>query len=63
MNDLEHKIDGDLKLYQSFFDVWKKEVNTERPHEALGMKTPAKFYTKSKRKYKSCDDSWEHRQK
>jgi len=56
MNDLEHKIDGDLKLHQSFFDVWKKEFNAERPHEALGMKTPAKFYTKSRKKYKPSDE-------
>ena len=56
MNDLEKKIDGDLKLHQSFFDAWKNEFNTERPHEALGMKTPAKFYTKSRRKYKPADE-------
>jgi putative transposase len=24
-------------------EVWRKEYNTERPHSALGMKTPAEF--------------------
>ena len=32
---------------QERFDNYKIEFNTERPHEALGMKTPSDFYKKS----------------
>jgi hypothetical protein len=54
-NELEHKIDGDLKIHQSMFEIWRKEFNEERPHEALAMKKPAQVYTKSTRKYKKID--------
>ena len=36
---------------QARFDVFLNEFNTERPHEALAMKTPAEFYTPSSRPY------------
>src|SRR4030042_1292737 len=49
--ELEGKIAGSLKMHQNVFNVWKKEFNEERPHEALGMKTPAMVYVKSERKY------------
>lgn len=52
MNELERKIEGDLKLHQSVFDVWRKEFNTERPHESLDMKTPSQVYVKSNRKFR-----------
>jgi putative transposase len=54
-NELEGKINGDLKMHQSIFEVWRNEYNTERPHEALGMKKPAQVYEKSKRKYREAD--------
>ena len=54
-NELEHKIDGDLKIHQSMFEIWRKEFNEERPHEALDMKKPSQVYTKSTRKYKKID--------
>ena len=55
MKELEGKIDGDLNLHQSVFEVWRKEFNTERPHQALDMKKPAQLYIKSKRKYEPVD--------
>ena len=36
---------------QARFDGFREEFNTERPHEALGMKTPAEVYTPSPRPY------------
>jgi len=36
---------------QDRFDVFVQEFNTERPHEALGMKCPAELYTASPRRY------------
>lgn len=40
-----------LELQQSILDAWRNEFNTERPHEALGMKTPASVYKKSSRAF------------
>lgn len=36
---------------QARFDDFIEEFNTERPHEALEMKTPSEVYTASERKY------------
>src|SRR6202030_1549450 len=36
---------------QERFDAFLREFNTERPHEALDMKCPAKLYTASPRAY------------
>jgi hypothetical protein len=36
---------------QARFDSFVQEFNTERPHEALGMKVPADIYTSSPRPY------------
>jgi hypothetical protein len=36
---------------QAAFDVWRQEYNTERPHEALGMRVPAQVYERSVRAY------------
>jgi transposase InsO family protein len=37
---------------QARFDVFVREFNTERPHEALAMKTPAELYAASPRPYR-----------
>lgn len=36
---------------QERFDLFQAEFNCERPHEALAMKTPADFYSRSERAY------------
>jgi putative transposase len=36
---------------QQRFDAFRVEYNTERPHEALAMETPASVYTASPRAY------------
>jgi transposase InsO family protein len=36
---------------QAAFDLWRHEFNTERPHEALGMATPAEIYRPSQRSF------------
>ena len=50
-NELQSMIEGDLPDHQAAFDIWRREFNCERPHEALGMKVPAKVYRKSTEKY------------
>ena len=41
---------------QAALDAWRQEFNEVRPHEALGMKTPAEVYTPSPRKYEAFDE-------
>jgi hypothetical protein len=40
-----------MRAQQAKFDAWRSEYNQERPHEALGMKTPASLYCGSPRKF------------
>ena len=41
---------------QAVFDTWRKEFNEVRPHETLGMKTPAEVYRPSEKKWKGDID-------
>jgi hypothetical protein len=41
---------------QARFDSFVEEFNTERPHEALGMKSPATLYSASPRPYQGLPD-------
>ena len=50
---------NDFMNYNEALDaisVWVIDYNTERPHEALGMKTPAELYTASPRPYQGLPD-------
>ncbi|HWI54167.1 MAG TPA: IS481 family transposase [Desulfobacteria bacterium] len=49
--ELQGKISGGLNAHQRAIDVWRDEFNNVRPHEALGMKTPAEVYNRSDIKY------------
>ena len=49
--ELEGQIDGRLGEHQKVFEYWRKEFNSVRPHEALGMQVPADIYKKSQRRY------------
>ena len=41
---------------QARFDAFREEFNHERPHEALGMKSPAEVYTPSPRPYQGIPE-------
>ncbi len=45
---------------QRWLDDFRFEYNHVRPHEALGMKTPATVWSKSERKYKPRTPAWEY---
>jgi putative transposase len=48
--DIARELEGvDQKERQAAFEVWRKEFNQERPHQALGMRMPAELYTPSTR--------------
>lgn len=40
-----------MQAQQRRFDAFRREYNDERPHEALGLRTPGAVYSKSKRRY------------
>lgn len=42
---------GRIGRDQVAFDLWREQYNHERPHEALGMKTPGEVYQPSPRRY------------
>ena len=42
---------ADLALQQARFDVFRREFNEKRPHEALGQRVPASAYAASSRRY------------
>jgi len=47
---------SNIMQQQGRFDAFVQEFNTERPHEALGMKYPAELYTASPRRYDGLPD-------
>jgi YVTN family beta-propeller protein len=49
--------DGDC---QAWLDVFRLEHNYIRPHEALGMQTPAELWQPSPRSYNPCPPAWEY---
>ena len=50
--DIRRELEGGrVGRDQSAFDLWREEYNTERPHEALGMRVPAEVYQRSARAY------------
>lgn len=50
--DIRRELEGGrVGRDQEAFDLWREEYNTERPHEALGMRVPAEVYQRSGRTY------------
>ena len=58
--ELQKHAGRDLRHQQQLFDIWKDEFNTERPHEALKMKTPSDVYKRSLRKYDPKEPPFEY---
>lgn len=47
-------------LHQRWLDDFRQEYNHLRPHEALGMKTPASLWRRSQRPYQSHPHDWDY---
>ena len=59
---------ANLRRQQEAFDGFRREYNEERPHEALGQRTPSEFYEPSERDYperlpaqRGYPDDWQKR--
>nr|WP_241686867.1 integrase core domain-containing protein [Leptospira stimsonii] len=46
-----YPIRSSMRQQQKFFDRFRAEYNGERPHEALGQKTPSQVYNYSQRSF------------
>lgn len=61
---LRDRLDGgvawDLRAQQRVFERYQREFNEERPHEALGMKTPAERYRASAKRYDGQNPEFEY---
>ena len=51
-NEMEADPAGTPKAQQRIADLWRQQFNHVRPHEAIGMKTPADLYRRSPRPYR-----------
>jgi putative transposase len=51
-NEMETNPAQSAKAQQRIADRWRQEFNNVRPHEAIGMKTPADLYRASLRRYR-----------
>ena len=54
--DVQKEYTGTVQYYQNIIDEWNNDYNNLRPHEALGMQTPASVYTSSPRKFNGFVD-------
>ena len=49
--DISQQLESFGHSDQNTLDLWRQEFNDQRPHEALGMRTPREVYQNSPRKY------------
>ena len=49
--EVQYAGSGSLEELREALELWRQSYNQERPHEALGMKTPAEVYTPSAARY------------
>jgi transposase InsO family protein len=49
--EIQGKIPGGIAANQAAIDLWAKEYNEIRPHEAIGMQTPSEVFSQSERPY------------
>ena len=57
--DIERELAG-LESDQKSFDVWRQTFNEQRPHQALGNRTPSEVYQESERQYTGSPDDLEY---
>ncbi len=58
--EIQGKIPGGITANQQAIDLWVEEYNNIRPHEALGLRTPAEIYRKSQTEYCGTPDDLDY---
>jgi transposase InsO family protein len=51
-DEMEANPAGTPKAQQRIADLWRQQFNNVRPHEGIGMKTPADLYRSASRRYR-----------
>jgi transposase InsO family protein len=54
--EVQGQIEGDLKEHEQALELWRREYNEQRPHEALQMRCPAELYQNSSRPFTGTPD-------
>jgi putative transposase len=60
--DISRELEAMGESDQEALDLWRQTFNYERPHEALGMRTPGELYVASERKYQGTPEDLEYPQ-
>jgi hypothetical protein len=47
-------------MLRGALDLWREQFNHERPHEALGMRTPGELYLPATRQYRGTPEALEY---
>lgn len=58
--EIQGRIPGGIVANQKAIDAWVEEYNNVRPHEAIGMQTPAEVYRKSQTQYSGTPEELEY---
>jgi putative transposase len=59
--DLSVEVEGVRGAHrQGALDLWREQFNRERPHEALGMRTPSELYLPAIRQYQGTPQTLEY---
>src|SRR5438128_2071966 len=58
--DISRELEALGECDQEVFNLWRQGFNYERPHEALGMRTPGEVYVVSERKYQGTPEDLEY---
>jgi putative transposase len=59
-DELDHRVEWDLRAQQRVFERYQRVFNETRPHEALGMRVPADCFRASPRRYDGQDPEFEY---
>lgn len=54
--DISRELEKHRVEQQASLDQWRRTFNEERPHEALGLRTPAEVYTPSSKKFEGTPE-------
>jgi putative transposase len=60
--DISRELEAMGQSTQESLDLWRQEFNYERPHEALGMRTPGELYVASAKKYDGTPEDLDYPQ-
>jgi hypothetical protein len=60
--DISRELEAVGESDQEALDLWRQSFNYERPHEALGMRSPGEIYIASERKYEGTPEDLDYPQ-